>query len=37
MLKIHRVRYQVTTASGLNYVVESQKLIDMIKQYNLGD
>ncbi|OAP59032.1 hypothetical protein AYL99_06329 [Fonsecaea erecta] len=30
-----RVRYQVTSASPLNYVVESQKLIDLIKQYNI--
>ncbi|EXJ61428.1 replication factor A1 [Cladophialophora psammophila CBS 110553] len=30
-----RVRYQVTSAAPLNYVAESQKLIDLIKQYNI--
>merc|ERR1712230_147882 len=28
-----RVRYQVTSASALNFVTESQKLIELIKQY----
>ncbi|KAK7893040.1 Replication factor A protein 1 [Exophiala xenobiotica] len=28
-----RVRYQVTSASALNFVTESQKLIEFIKQY----
>ncbi|ETN39801.1 uncharacterized protein HMPREF1541_06027 [Cyphellophora europaea CBS 101466] len=32
-----RVRYQVTSAGAINYVAESQKLIELIKQYNLGD
>ncbi|KIX06086.1 uncharacterized protein Z518_04060 [Rhinocladiella mackenziei CBS 650.93] len=30
-----RVRYQVTSVGPLNYVAESQKLIDLIKQYNI--
>ncbi|KIW24383.1 uncharacterized protein PV07_10101 [Cladophialophora immunda] len=30
-----RVRYQVTSAAPLNYVTESQKLIELIKQYNI--
>ncbi|EXJ64213.1 replication factor A1 [Cladophialophora yegresii CBS 114405] len=32
-----RVRYQVTSAAPLNFVVESQKLIELIKQYNIDD
>ncbi|KAK5048237.1 hypothetical protein LTR84_005907 [Exophiala bonariae] len=30
-----RVRYQVSSAAPMNYVSESQKLIDLIKQYNI--
>lgn len=29
------VRYQVSSAAPLNYVTESQKLIELIKQYNI--
>ncbi|KAJ9607275.1 Replication factor A protein 1 [Cladophialophora chaetospira] len=32
-----RVRYQVSGASPLNFVTESQKLIDLIKQYNIDE
>ena len=32
-LTSYRVRYQVTSASALNFVTESQKLIELIKQY----
>ncbi|RMZ88907.1 hypothetical protein DV736_g3864, partial [Chaetothyriales sp. CBS 134916] len=33
--EIHRVRYQVQAASALNLVAESEKLIALIKQYNI--
>jgi hypothetical protein len=31
----NRVRYQVSSASPLNWVSEAQKLIELIKQYNI--
>lgn len=32
-----RVRYQVSSASPLNYANEAKKLAEMIKQYTLAD
>ena len=33
--KRFRVRYQINSAAPMNYQVESQKLIEQIKQYNV--
>lgn len=36
LTRFNRIRYQVMSASPLNYVAEANKLAELIKQYELN-